>query len=104
MARMDEFGVIRSECLSLSPKVVDGKVVCSTWVSFYEIDPEDVCSEEFEAVEARFPLAEVVNDLIVGHCFHDGTVALEAQPTMLAIRAELEEMIRQIDAVKYASE
>ena len=53
---------------------------------------------------AQQGVAVHLHDLIVGHGFHDGTVALEAQPTMLAIRAELEEMIRQIDAVKYAAE
>jgi hypothetical protein len=101
---MDANGVIRKECFSLNPRVIDGRVECSTWVSFDDLNPDDICSDRFEGIEARFPLAEVVNDLIVGHGFHDGTVSLEAQPTMLAIRAELEEMIRQIDAVKYAAE
>lgn len=95
-------GVIRRECYSLNPELIDGKVLCSTWVSFDEFNPEDIVSDQFEAIEVRFPLAEVVNDVIVGNRYGDGTVALEAKEKLLAIRAELAQMIIKIDAVSYS--
>lgn len=93
---------ILRDCYSLCPELIEGKILCSTFVPFDEIYPDDFLSGRFEGVEARFPLAEVVNEVIDSHRYPDGTVGPEAKEILLAIRAEIERMVSQIDSVKYA--
>lgn len=100
MLKMTAEGVIRGECFSLPSEFVDGRVVCSAYVSFDELNPEDVCSDKFEGIEMRFALAEVVNDVLLGHRSHDGSIDPEGRVLLAAIRAELEEMIRRIDGTE----
>lgn len=100
MLSMNTDGVIRGECFSLAPELVDGRVVCSTYVSFDDLNQEDVCSDKFEGIEMRFALAEVVNEVLQGHRYHDGSIGPEGLEILAAIRAELEEMIRRIDGTE----
>jgi hypothetical protein len=101
MKMLTKEGYLMSSTLALEPKLLGDGVQCSTFVSYDELEPEDIKSSRFEGVKCTFMLTDIVDTFIEANKFRNGKLDVKDKLLVNNMIKELESMVKKLDALKF---